>query len=918
MTTTDSDDGRHSIDRRTTLKLASVVGLGAAFSGTAHATDEPSAPEPIEPDELPPWEDGDHAHDQWADDLWFVELSGEPSVRGGTPSKHANERARLRAEARDENVAFAERRDFTTLWNGLSVEADLASAYVLGGFDSVEAVYPMALVETPDPDEVEPELDTALAMTGADHARLELGYTGDGMSVGIVDTGIDYNHPDLGGDGDPDNVLEADEDRRLDHQRVTHGWDYVGESLDDPNPNSDPMDPRGHGTHVAGIAGADAADEEGVTGVASDVEFGAYKVFPPDGATTADIIVEALEDAYEDGMDVVNMSIGASLTWGQEYPTTATSNELAAQGVVVTNSAGNDAALGTYTLSPPGNAHDAISVASVENEFFQAPVFQVDQLGNSVPYDPLTGAEAPPTEGKSAPLALPAKSEIDGQEGYFGCDSEDFDEFPEGSVALIERGHCTFAQKYLNAVDAGAVGVVIFNAQPGLFFGTIVDAGVEGVWGASTTRGAGLALADLIEDGEDVRLEFTDDVQEIPNPDGGLLSGFTSYGQNVELEFGPNVAAPGGAITSTYPLELDEYAVLSGTSMAAPHIAGAAALLLEAEGAELDPLDLRDRLQNTAEPMAWSLAPGIGYVDHSFRQGAGLIRVDRAIEADQRVEPAQISAGDGDGTSATVTVHNDGDEDVEYTVEHTGTLGTAANNSAPTTLLPGSDAEAPDAVTVSAGGSAEFDVTISAPEFGWPNHQYGGYVTLTPDHDEADTLRIPYSGYEGDYQDLRLFGYYTGPGEFVEQEPRLSKVTEDGYEPVEEGHEFTVREEDVPVVEAFFGHYPQEMRMYAVHHPSGREWLVMEGSYLSRSPDPETFWPFVWPGTTQAGRSDNLRPIASGTYTLRIEVLRTLGDPENDEHWDTWESPEFELDSRRGGKPAIGGASAPANPADGS
>ena len=918
MTTTDTDNKRHSIDRRTALKLASFVGLGAAFSGTAVATDEPSAPDPIEPEDSPPWEDGDHVDDPWAVDLWFVELKAKPSVRGGTPSEHANERAQLRAEARDENVTFAERRDFTTLWNGLSVKANLASAYAMSGLDSVEAVYPMALVDAPDPDEVEPELDTALAMTGADHARLELGYTGKETSVGIVDTGLDYNHPDLGGGGEPDNVLEADEDRRLDHQRITHGWDYVGESLDDPNPNSDPMDPHGHGTHVAGIAGADAVDEEGVTGVAPDIEFGAYKVFPTAGPTTADIIVEALEDAYEDGMDVVNMSIGASLQWGQKYPTTATSNELTAQGVVVTNSAGNDAALGTYTLSPPGNAHDAISVASVENEFFQAPVFQVDQLGDSVPYDPLTGAEAPPTEGESAPLALPAKSEIDGEEGYFGCDPDDFDEFPEDSVALVERGNCTFAQKYLNAVDAGAVGVVIFNAQPGLFFGTIADAGVEGVWGASTTREAGLALADLIEAGEEVRLEFTDDVVEVPNPDGGLLSGFSSYGQNVELEFGPNVAAPGGAITSTYPLELDEYAVLSGTSMAAPHIAGAAALLLEAEGDEIDPFDLRDRLQNTADPMPWSLAPGFG-LDHSFRQGAGLIQVDRAIEADQRVVPAQISAGDGDGSSATVTVYNDGDEDVEYTVEHIGTLGTAASNFVPTFLSPGSVIEAPDAVTVSAGGSAEFDVTIDAPEFGWPNHQYGGYVTLTPDHEEADTLRIPYSGYEGDYQSLPLFGYYTGPEEFVEQEPRLSKITEDGYEPVEEGHEFTVREGDMPVVEAFFGHYPQEMRMYAVHHSSGREWPVMEARYLPRSPDPETFWPFVWPGTTQAGRSDNLRPVANGTYTLRIEVLRTLGDSENDEHWDTWESPEFELNSRRAGQPASEGTSnPPANPADGS
>ena len=92
----------------------------------------------------------------------------------------------------------------------------------------------------------------------------------------------------------------------------------------------------------------------------------------------------------------------------------------------------------------------------------------------------------------------------------------------------------------------------------------------------------------------------------------------------------------------------------------------------------------------------------------------------------------------------------------------------------------------------------------------------------------------------------------------------------------------------------------------------------MEGEYLSRSPDPNTFQPFVWPGTTQAGRSDNLRPLPSGTYSLRVEALRTLGDPANEDHWDVWESPEFELDSRAQGQgqQALEGAPAPAGSGD--
>lgn len=87
--------------------------------------------------------------------------------------------------------------------------------------------------------------------------------------------------------------------------------------------------------------------------------------------------------------------------------------------------------------------------------------------------------------------------------------------------------------------------------------------------------------------------------------------------------------------------------------------------------------------------------------------------------------------------------------------------------------------------------------------------------------------------------------------------------------------------------------------MYAVDQKRGREYLVMEEQYLSRSPDTETVYRYPWAGMVQAGRSDNARPVPKGRYTIRVEVLRALGDPENPDHWETWESPEFELDTRR-------------------
>ncbi|MFC3959516.1 S8 family serine peptidase [Halovivax cerinus] len=917
---TDEDDSAYRLDRRSAMKLASVAGLGAVFGTVSGTGRDARTPDPIDPDREPPWDGREGASDRWARDRWFVAFETDPRVRGGESAAQADERARFRADVRAEGLGVTERRDFTRLWNGLSVSAEFGDAVAMSALDSVAAVYPVAIVDRPEPVDTSPMLETALSMTGADAAQSELGLTGDGRSVAVIDTGIDYNHPDLGGSGDQSAAYtaESEADRTLTgpagdvHPRISHGWDYVGAGYDagdpeadEPNPDPDPMDPQGHGTHVSGIVGADAADEDGVTGVAPDATLGAYKIFDT-GSSTAEIIVAAMEDAYADGMDVINMSLGASLQWGQAYPTTAASNELVSQGVVVVNSAGNEADLGAWSLSAPANAHDVISVASAENTHLTATAFGVPGLDEPVPYLELSGSELPPTEGESAPLALPAQSEIGGEAGYFGCDPADFADFPEGHVALIQRGHCAFAQKYENAVAAGATGVVIFNNVAGLFSGTIQDAGVEGVWGAGISDTGGAALVDLLESGETVTLDFTDETVTVPNPNGGLLSSFSSYGQDVELAFGPSVTAPGGLITSTYPLEFGGYGMLSGTSMAAPHVAGSVALALEAEP-DLDPIDVRDRLQNVAEPQPWSLAPDAGYLDHSFRQGAGMIQIDETITADQRATPGQLSLGDGTGADATVTLTNDGETDVTYELGHAGTVGTAGNSFSPGFYLPDSSVSGPETVTVPAGESASVDLTISAPAYGLPNHQYGGYVTFTPTDEAHDTLRVPYSGYEGNYQDLPLFGYYAAADDFVAMEPRLQRSVDEG-EAVDDAA-------TVAVVEAFFGHYPQELRITAEHERTGQSFTVLEQTYAPRSPDPETYYEYAWDGRTQAGESDGRRPVPKGRYTLTLEALRTLGDPENPAHWDTWESPTFYV-SPPGQRAPGSGRSSPGLPAD--
>jgi minor extracellular serine protease Vpr len=338
--------------------------------------------------------------------------------------------------------------------------------------------------------------------------------------------------------------------------------------------------------------------------------------------------------------------------------------------------------------------------------------------------------------------------------------------------------------------------------------------------------------------------------------------------------------------------------------MSAPHVAGAVALLLEAEPG-LDPFEVRDRLQNTAEPAVWSLNPGLGLLDHTFRQGAGMLQIDRTIAADQHAVPGQLSLGDQHDGDVTVTLSNRGAEDVTYTVGHVGALGTAISTFTPVFFGPTAAFSGPETVTVPAGDSADVTVTITPGNTGWWNLQYGGYITFTPTGDTGSVLRVPYSGFDGDYvAEMGLLGYIadvrdpeTGAligQEFVEVEPLLAEIhPRHGIRPVTRRNPvFNPHRGDFPVIAAMFGHFPQEMRTWA-HHESGQSFLAMEGEFLPRSEAPDHFRAFVW-----TGRTVDDEAVPRGRYTLEFEVLRALGDPDNPDHWDTWESPEFRLAGR--------------------
>ena len=205
--------------------------------------------------------------------LWFVELSGAPTADGNSLSSVKNEKAAFRRAAAAAGIRYTERRSFDVLFNGFSIEVAAGDRAKLQQLPGVKAIYPVELIQAPTPEISSggsaPDLATAIAMTGADLAQNTLGLTGAGVKVAIMDTGVDIDHPDLGGSG-------VNGSTAFPSLRVTHGYDFVGNAFNadpaspsynpNPLPGGIPDDCAGHGTHVAGIVGANGAVTFGTTG----------------------------------------------------------------------------------------------------------------------------------------------------------------------------------------------------------------------------------------------------------------------------------------------------------------------------------------------------------------------------------------------------------------------------------------------------------------------------------------------------------------------------------------------------------------------------------------------------------------------------------------------------------------------------
>ena len=539
------------------------------------------------------------------------------------------------------------------------------------------------------------------------------------------------------------------------------GYDFVGDAYDAagsgaalvPHPDPYPDDCEGHGSHVSGIVGADPASASGVKGVAPHVKFGAYRVFGCVGSTDSDIMIAAMERALADGMDVLNMSIGAAFQTWPEYPTAVASDALVDAGMVVVASIGNSGANGLDSAGAPGSERRSSASLPLRTRIRTSPhsrsrpttrrLATRTRPGRSRPLRGLMGAREGECHRNRAAGVLPAAD---------GCASVAAGTYTD-RVVIVRRGTCGFYVKALNAMNGGAAAVILYNNVAGRINPTVVP-----VPPATTpitipvvaiSAAEGLLLHNRIAAGP-TTLTWTSGTISEANPLGGTISGFSSYGLDAELTVKPDIGAPGGQIRSTYPIELGSYNNIGGTSMASPHVAGAAALLREARPT-LPASMFRDVLENSADP---AVKFGTAFLDNVHRQGAGMVDIDDAITSTTTVTPGKLSLGEGSGGTKTLTISNASSSSKTFDLSHEAALATGPNTFTPSFLnAPSTVSFSANSVTVPAGGSVSFTASIS-PNAGLADKSlYGGYIKLD-ERDSDRVYRVPFAGFKGDYQSI--------------------------------------------------------------------------------------------------------------------------------------------------------------------
>lgn len=604
------------------------------------------------------------------------------------------------------------------------------------------------LAEEPKPKKKEKGIvgpKTSVKFIGAEKAYAE-NIRGEGMKVGIIDTGVDYTHKMFLGEGTEAAYKAIDPktpNAAFPNKKVVGGIDLAGTNFNSgspdwknriPVPDANPLDEAAHGTHVAGTVGGIGDGVNTYDGVAPAADLYAIKVFGAKGSTSDEVVIAALEYAadptgdlsFKDQLDVVNLSLGSGYGNPHIMYNQAISN-LVRGGTIVVASGGNSGDQ-KFIVGAPGVSDDAISVAS-----------SLDNMDQNIQFKTLSffvGEESFVTsefvEGAEF-TTIEESKELKGELIYAGLGDVPFS--PElaaqvkGRIALMDRGaNIGFIQKVEMAEKAGAIAVIIANnndEDPILMAG---PKDKKAIPAGMITKKAGAAIKAKMADGT-----VTTDLKVMAILEkpwlADTISTFSSRGPRSEDGLiKPEIASPGSNIISADVGTGDGGVTMSGTSMAGPHIAGVMALLKQKYN-KLDSYELKSVLLGHGKVIAdkdkkqYSVS----------RQGAGRVQVDKSIDAKLVSLPATLSFGITDiekqkTLSKELTLKNISAETLTLTPVWNGSEALKVSTS-PVTLAAGES----KTITVKA--------TIVASLLKNANDEIDGFLTLT--NDKETVLQVP-------------------------------------------------------------------------------------------------------------------------------------------------------------------------------
>ena len=688
---------------------------------------------------------------------------------------------------------------YTTVENGFAAVVPYGKLEEIRQLPGVAAAYAAPVFK------VAPDMPTTMTELGG--LENTSGYQGEGMVIAIVDSGLEIGHPLFAqapttpalAKNDLENVLasknlKAEEKKSgitasqvYKTAKVPFAFDYADNDLDvAPNGAGD------HGTHVAGIAAANAGVVADVVGVAPQAQILAMKVFSSSGSNGAtwDDILAAADDAVALGADVINMSLGSTCGFSTpegEEGVAEVLNNIAESGVMLSISAGNEysAALGTRigkghaltqnpdygTVASPSSYSEPLSIASVEKADSIDSCYLTVGERKVAFNDTVEDKTVENVKDDSPSFRSLAGKELEYVVVPNAGEVKDYDGLSvEGKIALVSRGSVEYNAKKNAAKEAGAIGILVYNNEPGMLYMQMDNYDLPS---AFISQADGKALAAVAEGNR--KLTVSASYGKVDNPTSGEMSDFSSWGVTPELTLKPDLTAPGGNIKSA--TTGSGYTTKSGTSMSAPFVSGAMALVkqyVEQKNyafTETDKANLvSNLLMSTADLLMAGTAP------YSPRkQGAGSVNIAAATSTKAYLTAVgggrpKVELGDDVQKSGKYTVqfeiHNLSDEALTYTIG--GYIQTDAQEVTKQTkgqdvhqvtelpyLLGKIDAKT---VTVAGGETETVSVSVSLTQAnkeylkGFENGTYiEGFVTLTPESDTQPTLSIPYMGFYGDW-----------------------------------------------------------------------------------------------------------------------------------------------------------------------